>query len=289
MALIDNQNQTLQEALKNALPTSDRVDIAVGFFYFSGFQALANELKEKKVRILVGLEVDPGKVAQIAQLSREFDVDLNTGRPMRPTTSRTALRKNYVDSLIGFINDSDVFDDSKSEEVLSMFVNKIADGTLEIRKTPNDYHGKYYILHNNSAFSQNGDFPGTGVSGSSNLTYNGLRGQGELNESQREKGRFEEYAQLFGRMWSESIAIADTNTKDAFVEEIKAKVWRYVAPRPYYVYLRVLHEIFSQEETESLLTPGAITNNRYSDLQYQIDAVRSVIDRLNKYDGVLLA
>ena len=36
MALIDNKNQTLQEALKNALQTADSVDIAVGFFYFSG-------------------------------------------------------------------------------------------------------------------------------------------------------------------------------------------------------------------------------------------------------------
>ena len=36
MALIDNKNQTLQEALKNALSNADQIDIAVGFFYFSG-------------------------------------------------------------------------------------------------------------------------------------------------------------------------------------------------------------------------------------------------------------
>ncbi len=47
MPLIDNKNQTLQDALKNALTTADSVDIAVGFFYFSGFQALFDQLKDK--------------------------------------------------------------------------------------------------------------------------------------------------------------------------------------------------------------------------------------------------
>lgn len=45
MALIDNKNQTLQDALKNALSTAKSVDIAVSFFYFSGFEALADELQ----------------------------------------------------------------------------------------------------------------------------------------------------------------------------------------------------------------------------------------------------
>jgi HKD family nuclease len=44
MSVIDNDKQTLLSALDNALTTADRVDIAVGFFYFSGFQALAKLL-----------------------------------------------------------------------------------------------------------------------------------------------------------------------------------------------------------------------------------------------------
>ena len=48
MPLIDNENQTLQEALRNALSTTDRIDIAVGYFFFSGFEALAQELEDKK-------------------------------------------------------------------------------------------------------------------------------------------------------------------------------------------------------------------------------------------------
>lgn len=58
MALIDNQNQTMHQALINALSTSDQIDIQVGYFYFSGFELMAQHLKDKKVRILVGKQIE---------------------------------------------------------------------------------------------------------------------------------------------------------------------------------------------------------------------------------------
>ena len=77
MPLIDNKSQTMQEALKNALTNADRVDVSVGYFYFSGFEALAEDLKDKQVRILVGMEVDPACIPDIVQFSREADEDLS--------------------------------------------------------------------------------------------------------------------------------------------------------------------------------------------------------------------
>lgn len=291
MALIDNKNQTLQEALKNALSSTDRVDIAVGFFYFSGFQALFDQLKDKKVRILVGLEVDPLLVSEIAQYAKEGDVDLSRWQSRKPTTSRTALKLNYVDSFVGFMNDSDIFDDDQTSKIFDLYIEKIQNGSLEIRKTVSDYHGKFYLLHNTKEFSQNGDFPGTIFMGSSNLTYRGLIGQGELNDSSREKNKFKEYQVEFERMWddSQSITIADKVTANEFVKSIQPRIWKYALPSPYYIYIRVLHELFHEAEIESLKTPGKITNGLYTDLEYQIDAVKMVIDKLNRYDGALLA
>lgn len=148
MSLIDNKNQTLQDALKNALTTADRVDIAVGFFYFSGFEALADQLKDKKVRILVGLEVDPLLVSQISQSAKEEDIDLTEWQTRGSTNSRTVLKMNYIDTFVGFMNDSDIFDNDRSIEVFDLYIQKIRDGTLEIRKTVKKYHGKFYILSN---------------------------------------------------------------------------------------------------------------------------------------------
>lgn len=291
MTLIDNRNQTLQDALKNAISSVDRVDIAVGFFYFSGFQALFEQLKDKKVRILVGLEVDPLLVPEIAQYAKDGDEDLSRWQPRRPTSSRTALKLNYIDSFVGFMNDSDIFDDDKTSEVFDLYMQKVKDGTLEIRKTVSDYHGKFYILHNQKEAFQNGDFPGTVFMGSSNLTYRGLIGQGELNDSTREKSKFQEYQSQFETMWSDSqsITIADKSTAQVFLNSIQPRVWKFALPSPYHVYIRVLHELFHQEEIDSLKTPKVITSGLYTDLEYQIDAIKMVIDKLNKYDGALLA
>src|SRR3990167_9954412 len=101
MTVIDNSNQTIQNALSNGLASADSVDIATGFFYFSGFQALVKELKDKKLRILVGLEVDPELIAQIAQYSKEDDEDLTRWQPRRQTASRISLKENYMKSLVG--------------------------------------------------------------------------------------------------------------------------------------------------------------------------------------------
>lgn len=291
MSLIDNRNQTLQDALKNALVTADRVDIAVGFFYFSGFEALANELKDKKVRILVGLEVDPKLVSEISQKAKDGDVDLSKYQTRDSINSRTVKKLNYVDAFVGFMNDSDVFDSDKANELYELYIQKIKDGSLEIRKTVDDYHGKFYLVHNNKEVSQGGDYPGTVFFGSSNLSYRGLSGQGELNRSSREKGEFKEFVDQFEEMWSDSksISIADANTKEEFINSIKPRVWKYSTPLPYQIYIRVLHELFHQQEINTLKTPKVITNGLYSDFEYQIDAIKMVIDKLNKYDGAILA
>jgi len=292
MTIINNKDETLQDSLKEVLKTADSIDVAVGFFYFSGFEALADQLKDKKMRILVGLEVDPTLISQIVQQTKDGnDIDLSKWQTRNLTKSRTALKLNYIDSFVGFMNDSDIFDSNKSNELYELYIKKINNGTLEIRKTINDYHGKLYLIHNKKEVQEKDGLPGTVFMGSSNFSYNGLRGQGELNSSSEDIKEFRDYQNEFEKMWSssESISIADIKTKDEFIKAIKPRIWKYSTPLPYHIYIRVLHELFRQEEIDSFKTPKKITNGIYSDFKYQIDAMKMVIDKLNKYDGVILA
>jgi superfamily II DNA or RNA helicase/HKD family nuclease len=291
LSLIDNVGRTLRTSLANALQAADRIDIAVGFFYLSGFAVLAEQLRDKHVRVLVGMEIDPTAIPELAQLARNEDVELTPWQPRRPTTSLTALHDNYVEALVGFINDSDIFDATATTSALDLFIEKIENGSLEIRKTIKPEHAKYYVVRNRREFSQSGDFPGTVFMGSSNFTYRGLVGQGELNDSFRDKSRFDEYALRFESMWSSStsISIADQHTRVRFLSDLKPRIWRFVTPTPYSIYVRVLHEVFGGEQAETLLTPAAITKNRFTDLAYQLDAIRATINRLRTYDGVILA
>jgi superfamily II DNA or RNA helicase/HKD family nuclease len=292
MPFIDNKNQTMLDALSNALETSDSVDICVGYFYFSGFQLLAKELKNKKVRILVGKELDPDCIPEIVKYSKEQSVSLDKYGLRKQTKSQLQMRQNYLDALVGFVNDSDTFDNPENESIFEMFISKLIDGTLEIRKTIDDYHGKFYVIHNKAEYSHRGDFPGTIFHGSSNFTYRGLSGQDELNDVSKEKTKFEDAVRIFDEHWqgSKSISIVDGATSTEFINELKEKLWIYQAPSPHNMYLRVLLEIYGPlNGDDELKTPAVITGGTFLDFQYQTDAIRFAIDRIKKLDGVIIA
>lgn len=290
--VIDNKDKTMLQALSNALETSDSVDICVGYFFFSGFELLADQLRHKKIRILVGMEIDPSCVDEIVQNSRERDVSLERYAPRTPTASALQLRKNYVDALVGFVNGSDTFDAPESESAFDMFVSKIADGSLEIRKTKEDFHGKFYLVNNKPELSQNGDAPGTLFTGSSNFTYRGLIGQGEMNDPFRDAPMFNERKKLFNEMWdsSNSISIVEQGNEAAFLDEIKNQLWIYKSPKPYEMYIRVLHEIYGRlNDADRLKKPSELTNGAFLDFEYQLDAIKMALDRLQRFDGAIVA
>ena len=98
--LITNEERTMLDALANALQTSDSVDICVGYFYFSGFQLLAEQLKNKRIRILVGMEIDPECIQEIVKNSRENDVSLERYAPRRPTKITNAAAASATNKLL---------------------------------------------------------------------------------------------------------------------------------------------------------------------------------------------
>lgn len=289
MPSINNEkDNNLSDVIKKILPSTDRIDTLVGYFYFSGFQEIYKELVDKQVRILVGMEIDQ----QI--LNKISSIDINElDNYLRPATSssKTISRENYYNEFVTIFNKTDYFDSNESLDAFEIFVEKIKNGTLEIKKTSNNQHGKFYIFHYKSEFSQDGMQPGMVISGSSNLTYNGLKGQGEHNLVLRENHYYHSHLDDFEKLWSDSenITIADKNNSDEFFSEIKKRIWLYAEPKPYHLYLKVLNEYFKVERSAEYKTPSQITDGHFSDLQYQIDAINLGIDRIEKFNGVIIA
>ena len=289
---IDNDEKTMLDALSNALETSDSVDIFVGYFYFSGFHLLADKLKDKKIRILVGMTIDPNRIEEMIKYAEAQDHSLEYYAPNIHPTAQTTLKDNYLKSLIAFVNNSESFDDESTSSSFDMFLSKISDGSLEIRQTSSKQHSKFYIVHNKIGLSQNGDFPGTVFMGSNNFTYKGLIGQGEMAESFRDAEKFTEYKQRFEKFWdkSNSISIAEKDNSVDFISEVKKKVCFYQQPRPYEMYIRVLHELYkTPESAEKVKTPHKITSGAFLDFEYQTDAIKIALDRIDKFDGVIIA
>ena len=292
MPIIDNSSQTMHDALKNALSTSDRIDIQVGYFYFSGFELLAEELKDKKIRILVGKQIDPNAVSKIVSLQQKYNkpIDFDRFQPQDEFSSRFEQKDSYFDGFIKLFNETQGFDNPDSQNAYKIFEEKILNGTLEIKLTTTDEHGKIYLVHNSEQFNQGGDYPGTKFIGSSNFTYNGLIQQGELNESSRDKNEFLELCNKFNSMWNDSknIDVVTQNNNEDFTKAIK-KLWINNTESPYLMYIRVLYELFGNDTKSEIETPHAITSESFADLEYQLDAIKMGLDRLEQYGGVIIA
>lgn len=270
------------------MPKCDRVDALVGYFYFSGFRELYNELKDKKIRILVGKDIDRKILERISSLDA---LDLEDYEVAVATTSRSGVRTDYIENFSKIFNDTDFFDNEESRKAFEHFLNKIQDGSLEIKKTADPDHSKFYILHHKAEFADTGNDPGVVIEGSSNLTYMGLKGQRERNRILVEKHYYDEDTTAFESAWNDakSISIADLNSAKEFVSEIKKRIWLYKLPDPKLMYYRVLDEYFSIDETETMRTAHQITGGRFSDLKYQKDAVSLGIDRIKRFGGVIIA
>lgn len=292
MSLINNNDQTMRDALIKAMQHADRLDVLTGYFYLSGFEALIDYLADIKVRVLVGKEINPTLIPLInSQSVKNPNLDLSRFQPQVETKGSLALRRNYLDALIGFINDTNTFDDEAKFERLMIFVNKVKDGSLEIRKTLEDNHSKMFLVHNQVDHSAGGDFPGTRFVGSSNFTFSGLSGQGELNAPDRNKVAFQEGVSHFDSLWSssQSVEIAGPSQKEAFIKEITERSYAFRVPKPFEIYMRVMSELFAVESAEDILAPSKITNGNYWDLEYQLDGIRLGLDRIKKFSGVILA
>ncbi len=299
MSLIDNKEKTLHEALKNTLPSAESIDILTAYFYFSGFSALANELKDKKIRILVGKSIDPNAVDELSSAMKSNpDIDLAPFQNRNQhNLSRGQKKTEYLESFIKLFNKSalsETFDGTEDQRMQSIFEEKLRDGSLEIRMTNEQNHAKAYILTNKPDFSQGGDYKGNVFMGSNNFTYNGLIGQGELAVPFRDNEKYDEFSGKFETLWTDSNAVdiqvkTTPDTEDSFLNQIQKRLWIHSTPDPYKIFIRILHELYAEIGDEDVKSPASITGGKFSNLKYQLDAIRSGIDCVNKNNGVIVA
>ena len=280
---ITNQDKLLSEVINNIIPSSANLYFLVGYFYFSGFFELYKQLKNKSLKILIGLEIEKelgNKVREINLIENEFN---NSKRE-----SNEEIRKKYYDSLVSLVNETDFCDTAEKEEAFKLFLNKLEDGSLEIRKTRESNHAKLYIFENKPECSQNEEFPGTIITGSSNLTLSGLKNRFEINVISRDKDDYETSTRLFKELWNKSVIIANKDNLDEFKIGVEDKIWINKLPKPYLLYIRILHELF-HIPNKKIKLPSEITGKNFLDLEYQKDAIKKGIDIIKKHNGVIVA
>lgn len=278
-SFITNKEKFLSDIINGILPKTNAVDILVGYFYYSGYIQLSENLKDKQIRILVGLDVD----LQISKHIREVEAIRNG------LVSRSIIKEDYYKQFVGIFNDSDFLDTAEKLEQFKMFYEKILDGTLEIRKTLEPCHSKMYLFAYNDLVNEGGELPGVLITGSSNLSYQGLKGRLELNARFNDKQDYDEGKKLFDELWDSSVVIVSKENLDEWNNKVMARIWYDKIYSPYLMYIRVLKEYFNIPTSNNILTPHDITEGRYANLRYQTDAVQMALNALNNHNGAIVA
>lgn len=95
-SIIDNRKKTMLDSLKNSLQQAERVDILTAFFYFSGFDALAEDLKDKNIRILVGNTIDPDAIDDLCRAVKDCSMKFWTHMQFEDIAGKIIQKKEFI-------------------------------------------------------------------------------------------------------------------------------------------------------------------------------------------------
>ena len=196
-------------------------------------------------------------------------------------------KEQFYAQLKEVFNKTETFDSHKNIEALNIFLEKIRDWSLEIRKTLEPNHSKLYLFEKKTEYSEWGNFPGTLITWSSNLTYSWLRWRYECNVVLRDKDDYDAWATLFEDLWNQALPITTGWEEDPVIKILKEETWLKI-PQPYYCFIRLLDEYFG-DKYKRVHTPENITNGQFKDLTYQVDAIKKWLKIIEEHNGVMIA
>ncbi len=271
----NRESNTLENRLKDILTYHNGIthlEFLIGYFRISGFSKIATLLKDiTHSRILVGINID-----KLTLEAKEAGIKLNL-------MDFEKMSGRFVEEqLVGLNKES--YSQEVDESVM-LFAQMLAEKKIEIRISPEkNIHSKIYILREDEIKKHDGsiDYRGSVITGSSNLTENGLSKNFEFNVELRDSDDIAFALEEFNNLWASGIEISD---KD--VDSIKAKSHlRDITPHE--LYMKFLIEHFDDRIDYD---PNMIRNlpKGYMKLAYQQDAVTEGLSKIKKHNGFFLA
>lgn len=265
---------TLENRLKDILTHYDikNLEFLIGYFRISGFKKIAKLLDNvDKVRILVGINID--KLTHDAQARGKkfnlFDYE-KFNQEFIENQKECLINEEYTQEV---------------DESVNQFIKLIAQNRLEIRISQDkNIHSKIYILRENEIKRHNDttEYRGSVITGSSNLTENGLSKNYEFNVELKYSEDIEFALNEFNDLWIKSVEITekdiDTIKQNSYLKEIT----------PYELYLKFLIEHF-EDRVDYDASVAEDLPKGYMKLAYQIDAVNEGLSKIKKHSGFFLS
>ena len=189
------------------------------------------------------------------------------------------------DKAINDFKEFTLIENKEYSSIIELFKYKCENKTLEIRKTSEYMHAKLYLFKYNEEAERNAF-----LIGSSNFTHRGIKDRKELNIYC--KDGFNELYNYFEEEWNKAHEILNNKNEEEFFRNIikptnEDKKDKDDLVSPYKIFLKVIYEYFEFINREELLCSPA--DYGYRDYKYQIDAIKSGINGIMLYNGVLIS
>lgn len=275
--IFDNIDLKLLPALQETLKISQRADFCVGYFNLRGWRLIDTLLEdwdgtpEECCRILVGMHKLPQEELHDLLSIHKKSNGIDQQAAIR---LRKKLAEDFKTQLLwGMPTNED-------EEGLRRLAYQIKNNKVIVKLfVRHSLHAKLYLLFRNDPVN-----PITGYIGSSNLTFPGLSGQGELNIDVLDSDATIKLAKWFDDRWDDNFSI--DISKD-LIEIIESSWAREEMIPPYHIYIKMAYHL--AQEARAGLSEFRIPNDIGSKLfEFQIAAVKIAAHHLNRRNGVLL-
>lgn len=280
--IIDNQTTKLTEVVRQFLSASQKTHMAVGYFFISGLEAVADSLENiQHWRLLIGDTSNRQTIEQLVEASPSLEearsaLEGEIYPSQIEITQRQGQAQTAVETSLACMAQADT-----TENLIDLLIRLLQEERLEVKVfTRGRLHAKAYIFdYLPGRFEQ-----GIGVVGSSNLTLAGLSSNTELNVVVPGNDNHQALLDWFEPLWKQGEDF-NPNLMHALTHS-----WAKEVVTPYEIYLKSLYELVRNRlESEDLLDPFWQSEIMAVLTDFQKNAVSRAVQIINEYGGAFVS
>jgi len=289
--IIDNRQEKLVDHIRRILPGTQAAHFAVGYFFLSGLEAVADRLAGvRELRLLIGNTSNRQTIEQIAEGYARLEQLQDTAEaltlPRREDIDRAVAATAAAIGRTAALMDQT----AEAEQLVHTLVRLIQEGRLQVRVyTKGRLHAKAYLFDYGPVYDAQGQLlpreeRGVAIVGSSNLSLAGVTSNTELNVIIHGNDNHAELTRWFTALWDEAEDFS------AHLMRELGRSWPLAQVTPYELYLKTLydlaHETVEGAAAQEFLWRGQITSVLTN---FQEQAVRQAVQMILKHGGCFVS